>query len=137
MNSTTPHPIARVRHEPTHRDPNLPPTMRVAVEVGYVQTCPDCRRIVQELAAGCISDPTVTGFKLVPGRKHAHEVTTGQSALVGLTTVASEPSQPISDTNGDDPDEVSAALFDESLEGTFLTAIAEPGRVNGLDPEGR
>ena len=135
MNTPPPTPtVARVRHEPTKRDPNLPPTMRVAVEVGYVQTCPDCRRIVQELAAGCISDPTVTGFKLVPGRKHAHEVTEGAAALPGLATA---PQRPVSDTNGDEPDEVSAALFAEAVEGTFMTAGTESGRINGFDHEGR
>jgi len=104
--------------------------MRVAVELGFVQTCPDCRRIASEFAASCVSDATVTGFRLVPGRKHAHDVADGATALPGLTAV---PIQGVSDTNGDDPDEVLATMFADD---PLLNAPASSG-LNGFDPEGR
>ncbi len=128
----TPSTPNRVRHQPTPRDPALPPTMRVAVEVGYVQTCPDCRRIVAELAQGCIADPTVTGFRLTPGRKHAHEVTEGAQSLPGLTTGESAAAIPVSDTNGNAPEDVEAALFAAEHD-PFLHASG----LNGFDPQER
>jgi hypothetical protein len=59
--------------------------MRVSAEVTYVRSCPDCRDIVSNLALTCISDPSVTSFRLVPGKRHAHDIADGSEALAGLT----------------------------------------------------
>jgi hypothetical protein len=137
MSTTTPITQGRVRHQPTPREPGIPATMRVAVEVGFVQSCPDCRAIVADLARSCISDATVTAFRAVPGRKHAHEVTEGSQALPGLTATVPVAPEAISDTNGSAPDDVLAAL--EADDPYFLAnnAPEEPGRFNGFDPPGR
>jgi hypothetical protein len=72
------------KYVPPVRQSGIPPTMRVIVELGFVQSCPDCLAIAQSLAASCLSDASVASFKAVPGRKHAHEVTEGSTALPGL-----------------------------------------------------
>lgn len=124
----TPTPSHRVRHAPVSRQPGIPATMRVAVEVGFVQSCPDCRAIVANLAQSCIGDPTVTAFRAVPGRKHAHDTAEGSQALPGLTSAPTPTPEvfsghPPSDTNGSAPEEVESALF--ALQGT----------PNGFDAE--
>jgi hypothetical protein len=88
--------------------------MRVAVELVYVQSCPECLKIASELAVSCIADRTVTGFRAVPGRKHAHEVTEGTHALKGLTDATTGTPEaagaasalPVSDNNGASDEEL-------------------------------
>ena len=50
------------------------PTMRVAVELGYVRACQECRSIAERAAVAAIHDTSVTAFRAVPGAKHAHAV---------------------------------------------------------------
>lgn len=97
---------------PTPHQSPLPPTMRVAVELGYVHGCPDCLRVLESTSAAAFRDKQVTRFIGVPGRKHAHEVTEGAGALPGLNPPAPAPATlPASDTNGSEPADVERALF--------------------------
>jgi hypothetical protein len=48
------------------------PTMRVAVELGYVLGCAECLPIVESTANAAFRDPQVTRFVALPGKKHAH-----------------------------------------------------------------
>ncbi len=74
-----------MKYDAPKRQEGIPPTMRVSAEVTYVRSCPDCRDIVSNLALTCISDPSVTSFRLVPGKRHAHDIADGSEALAGLT----------------------------------------------------
>lgn len=91
-------------HPPTPSNP-LPPTMRIAVELGFVRSCPECRAAAERAAVAAINDPSVTGFRAVPGAKHAHEVVEGRASFAPPDTSPGlffDPT-PHSDTNGFDP----------------------------------
>lgn len=93
----------------------LPPTMRVAVELTFVRSCAECRDVASTTATAAIHDQSVTGVRLVPGTKHAHEVKaeSGASQHIEATSGASTGTPegqeqlfvavPQSDTNGFDP----------------------------------
>lgn len=109
-----------MKYDQPKRQEGIPPTMRVSAEVTYVRSCPDCRDIVSKLALTCIGDPSVTSFRLIPGKRHAHDVADGTQALEGLTDAPTgqrgavdddleETEMPISDENGYHPDLVTSA----------------------------
>ncbi len=138
-----PHPPSaepkRAKYAPTPRQPGVPPTMRVQVELGFVQSCPDCRAISAKIAQSCIGDPTVSGFRLVPGRKHAHDVVDATGTLTGAFAlehtpeeIAAAAQELVSDTNGSAPEAVERALFEG------LSPVANGlGRPNGFDHEAK
>ena len=96
-----------------------PPTMRVAVELGFVPGCVECLSVVEVTAHAAFRDMQVTRFVAVPGKKHAHnaprtpEIATQETESRGGELFA------ISDTNGSNPEDVERVL------------------ANGFDPQGR
>lgn len=48
-----------------------PPTLKVAITLGYVRSCADCCAIARTVSAAALEDPQVTNFQAVPGQKHA------------------------------------------------------------------
>jgi len=113
MHTPPPTGAIRAKYEPAARQ-DLPPTMRVAVELVFVRTCPDCRAIAERTAVAAISDASVTGLKLIPGTKHAHVVVdesgasqhTGKASDAPTSDSAAQnilfDAMPHSDTNGFD-----------------------------------
>lgn len=96
-----------------------PPTMRVAVELGFVPGCVECLSVVEVTAHAAFRDVQVTRFVAVPGKKHAHNAPRTPAITSAETERLDGELFPISDTNGSNPEDVDKVL------------------ANGFDPQGR
>lgn len=89
---------------PPPSDTSSLPTMRVSVELVFVRCCVECRGIAERASIAAISDPSVTVFRLIPGKRHAHEIDESNAPIGDQPqTDRLFDAIPHSDTNGFDP----------------------------------